>query len=534
MKDLKTIDLSVEQFKSDFSEPSRWEKTPPKSKEIRKTIESSVKEILASLKSHQEEIRFGEVERQVIHVVFALGRLFLAFFLAVRQERSGSLIKRFRARRFAKRRAQPRNLKTYFGKVRYWRTYMTSSVSEGETGTYPLDIALGLTKDGFSMVVLSMAAKLATLVSYDRVTAILLDFLQWSPSKTAVEQTVYGLGSVAPAWFRECSAPAGDGDVLVIQIDSKAIPTATETELEKRRGKRQPSRYPDSPRHRGREKRRGWTQKRRKKKGDKSKNGKGATLVVMYTLERTINDEDEFYLKGPLNKKVYATFEPKRQAVLFARQEADKRGFKEDSGKDIQIVTDGDEDLARYVEDLFPEAEHTIDVIHVIEYLWKAGNCFYQEGSEELELWVKGKKDLLFSDKVAEVIEDLADSLEKVPKRGPGNKGKRERLSTVIRYLTKRVGKMNYHWLAQEDFELSSGAVEGAVRHVIGERFDCGGMRWQKEGAHALLQLRCIELNGDWERFVDFVQERFRQESEATGEVQRLLRTKPEELRKSA
>ena len=34
MKDLKTIDLSVEQFKSDFREQSRWEKTPPKSKEI--------------------------------------------------------------------------------------------------------------------------------------------------------------------------------------------------------------------------------------------------------------------------------------------------------------------------------------------------------------------------------------------------------------------------------------------------------------------------------------------------------------------
>ena len=82
MNDLKTIDLDAEQFKSDFSEQSRWEKTPPRSKEIRKTIEHSVKEILASLKSHQEQIRFGEVERQMIRVVFALGRLFLAFFLA--------------------------------------------------------------------------------------------------------------------------------------------------------------------------------------------------------------------------------------------------------------------------------------------------------------------------------------------------------------------------------------------------------------------------------------------------------------------
>lgn len=411
---------------------------------------------------------------------------------------------------------------------------MTSPLSEGETGTYPLDITLGLSKDGFSILVLSMAAKLATLLSYDRATSIVFDFLQWSPSKTVVEQTVYGLANVAPAYFRESPAPANDGDVLVIQIDSKAIPTATTTELQLRRGKRKVPRFPDSPRHRGREKRRAWTQKDRKNKGDKSKNGRGATLAVMYTLKRTINDDGELYLKGPLNKKVYATFESKRHAFLFARKEADKRGFRKDSGKDVQIVTDGDDDFARYVEELFPEAEHTIDIIHVIEYLWKAGNCFYKEGSHELKYWVEKKKELLFSGKIVEVIAEIKNSLALIPKRGPGNKGKRERLSLVIRYLTKRVDKMNYHWLAQEDFELSSGAVEGAVRHVIGERFDCGGMRWQREGAHALLQLRCIELNGDWEHFIDFVQKRFRQRSEVTGELERLLQKKPEKLNKSA
>jgi hypothetical protein len=407
---------------------------------------------------------------------------------------------------------------------------MTKSGAEGKTGTYPLDVALGLTKDAFSMLVLSKAAKLATLLSYDRVTAILSEFLEWSPSKTAVEQTVYGLARHAPGWFCACPAPEGDGDVLVIQVDSKAIPTATETELERRCGKRKLSPYPDSPRHRGRQKRWRWGPKPRKKVGDKSKNGKGATLVVMYTLERMTSDAGEVYLRGPLNKKIYATFESKRHAVLFARQEANKRGFGESSGKDVQIVTDGDPDLALYVKDLFPEAEHTIDVVHVIEYLWEAGHCLHKEGREEVERWVKRSKDLLFSDRIPELIAGLELSLAKIPKRGPGNKGRRQRLSTVIRYLTDRLGKMNYHWLAQADFELSSGAVEGAVRYVIGERFDCGGMRWRREGAHALLQLRCIELNGDWDRFIDFVHEHLRRTSEATGELQRLLRKKPQQL----
>ena len=42
-----------------------------------------------------------------------------------------------------------------------------------------------------------------------------------------------------------------------------------------------------------------------------------------------------------------------------------------------------------------------------------------------------------------------------------------------------------------------TGTVEGVVNYVIAKRFDSGGMRWIKERAEHLLQLRCIEVNGD-------------------------------------
>jgi len=50
--------------------------------------------------------------------------------------------------------------------------------------------------------------------------------------------------------------------------------------------------------------------------------------------------------------------------------------------------------------------------------------------------------------------------------------------------------------------------VEGAVRHVVGERLDCSGMRWTKAKAEPLLHLRCIELNADWERFCAWAHQR--------------------------
>jgi len=56
--------------------------------------------------------------------------------------------------------------------------------------------------------------------------------------------------------------------------------------------------------------------------------------------------------------------------------------------------------------------------------------------------------------------------------------------------------------------------VEGAVHYVIAQRFDGGGMRSIKERAEVLLQLRCIEVNGDWESFIAFVHDRTKTQAE--------------------
>jgi hypothetical protein len=234
------------------------------------------------------------------------------------------------------------------------------------------------------MLVQSYASRIATKVSYAQAVQVLQLFLTWAPAQRSIEEVVLGLGRHTAAWFEAAPAPAGDGEVLVIQIDSKASPTATEQELERRRGKRAVNPHPGSQRHRGRATRRRRGPKKRRKKGNKYKNGKMATIVVMYTLRKS----SDGILEGPINKKAYASFAPKRHAVAIARREAHKRGFERESGKQIQIVTDGDNDLERYVEEFFPEAIHTIDVYHVTEYLWEAGRCLYKEGSAELVEWV--------------------------------------------------------------------------------------------------------------------------------------------------
>jgi hypothetical protein len=229
-----------------------------------------------------------------------------------------------------------------------------------------------------------------------------------------------------------------------------------------------------------------------------------ATIVVMYTLRRAADGS----LEGPINKKVYASYAPKRHVFAIARREADKRGFTKDSNKLIQIVMDGDNDLDLYAQEFFPEAIRTIDVFHVTEYLWQAGACLYKEGSDGQEAWVEAQKDALYDGRASDIVKELDEQLKLVPKKGPGNKGRRDRLENVRNYLSKRLDKMDYKFLQEQDLEISSGAVEGAVKYVIAQRFDSGGMRWIKERSEALLQLRCIEVNNDWDYFISYVHDK--------------------------
>lgn len=491
--------------------------TAPTVEEVKAGITQEVRSLVAWVLSCQS-LTFFAFETQLVPKVLALGCLFVQLFLCMREER-------FQATHpypqpgYKRLGPYSRRLGTFFGKVHYGRTYFYRKGS----GYYPLDVELGLTSDGFSLLLRSYATRIATKVSYAQAVLILSLFLRWSPAQESIEGMVLGLGRHTAAWFESAPAPPGDGEVLVIQIDSKATPTATDEELEKRRGPRRKNPHPGSQRHRGRAARQRRGSKKRRKKGDKAKNGKMATIVTMYTLRRSADGQ----LEGPINKKVYASYAPKRHVVAIARREANKRGFGPESGKLIQVVTDGDTDLQRYIEEFFPEAIHTIDVYHVTEYLWAAGQCLYKEGSAELIEWVEVQKKALYDGRAVEIVAEIDKRLAQLE---PGNQSVQERLQKVRNYIDKRVDKMNYKELREQDLEISSGAVEGAVNYVIAKRFDSGGMRWIKERAEHLLQLRCIEVNGDWDAFIQFVHDRTKEQAQQEHKNLSLKCTEPAPL----
>jgi hypothetical protein len=478
------------------------------------------------------------VESGLVERVFELGRLLIVFFLTCAEEGLRAhlpplLVEGGKA--YERNPKKPRRLGTFFGKVWFWRSYMYAPPRgrrrQGR-GFYPLDRALCLPRDGFSWLAVDLALRLAVEMSFAKTATTLALFLRWSPATRTIEELVLGAGAYAREFQVSAPPPAGDGEVLVIQTDSKGVPTAKEAELKKRRQKRRPKTHPESARHRGRETRKALGPKPRRRPGDKSKNARMGTLVVMYTLRRETGADGQPRLIGPLNARVHASFAPKRYTFDVARREAIKRGFGPDSGKLIQFVSDGDDDLEVYRKEYFADYDPsqllpTIDLPHVLEYVWSAGGALFEEGTGELSKWVAKQKKRLLDGRTDLILAELRASLEATPKTGPGNKGRRERLSDAIRYIESNADRMNYRHIIEQDLELASGAVEGAVKHVMASRFDHGGMRWIRERAEALLQLRCIAINGQWDDFFTWLQHRLTREN---GSQARLRRRRPAPL----
>ena len=448
------------------------------------------------------ESPFAVFEKQLFVLIAVLGVCLIRLFLTARYQRLDLQPFLVDGKYRPGDDYAERTLKTFYGEVTYGRNYLMSR--GGGSGFFPLDLVLGLTRDRLSPWVMQWVARLATRMSFAAARMVCKAALNWSPATETIEQVVLGMGRDAAPFMKQLKAPSDDGEVLVIEVDGKCPPTATEAELAKRTGKRKPKHEKDCAcgcqRHRGKAKRQARGSKKRRKRGDKSKNGKEVSVVVMYTLKRG----EDGKLHGPLNKKLYATFAGRKAAALWARAEATKRGFGPDTTKTVQIVLDGAKSLKSNLEALFPKAIFTLDVFHVVEKLWTLGRHYHPEGSEALQAWVEELKALVYGGKVKKLLKRLKNWLRQEPKNGPGTKGRRQALAKLIGYLKPRLKMMRYQKWLREDLVIGSGQVEGAVRHLVGERFDCAGMRWRRDKAEALLHLRCIELNGDWEKFVSW------------------------------
>jgi hypothetical protein len=173
--------------------------------------------------------------------------------------------------------------------------------------------------------------------------------------------------------------------------------------------------------------------------------------------------------------------------------------------KKVVFYSDGDPQYARLALKYFPTATIVVDFYHVSEYLWKAGETLYKEGSKELIGFVEQLKDMVCNDEVEKVLSILWSMHATIPKRGPGTKGRRKRMLQAINYISKRVWQMPYKALRDQGLPIGSGMIESAVRQVVALRLEGPGMKWGEHRDQLILHMLCVRLSGAWEILVEAI-----------------------------
>lgn len=148
----------------------------------------------------------------------------------------------------------------------------------------------------------------------------------------------------------------------------------------------------------------------------------------------------------------------------------------------------------------FPGSSLILDIMHANEYLWEAATALVGEAEDKRTRWLRPKLVQLLEGKISEVIGEL-EAAAAAPRR---TRSQRKVLERTIGYYRRNQPYMRYdHYLAQ-GWPIGTGVVEGACGHLFKDRMEQGGMRWTQEGAQAILDLRAVRLNGDWDAYWRF------------------------------
>jgi hypothetical protein len=141
-----------------------------------------------------------------------------------------------------------------------------------------------------------------------------------------------------------------------------------------------------------------------------------------------------------------------------------------------------------------------LDLIHVLEYLWKAAYCFHEDGTREAEAWVTERLVALLEGKVSNVAAGIRRS---ATLRGLDEQA-RSAADKCADFFLNHKRYMRYDEYLAAGLPIASGVIEGACRHLVKDRMDITGARWSLEGAEAVLRLRALRSSGDFDAYWRF------------------------------
>jgi len=205
--------------------------------------------------------------------------------------------------------------------------------------------------------------------------------------------------------------------------------------------------------------------------------------------------------KATGRKTYYSTQAPHDVFGHKVVTEALRRGLH--TASEVVFLGDGAKWIWNLCAREFPKAVQVLDWYHAVEHLWEVGRAHFGETSELLTPWVKAREGELYEGRTETVIAAIRAMAKKagMAPKGTAETDPRLILQRNVGYFTDNSSRMKYLEYRKRGIPTGSGVVESACRHVVASRLKGPGMRWDEEGAEAILHLRTLELSDRWDAF---------------------------------
>jgi hypothetical protein len=297
-------------------------------------------------------------------------------------------------------------------------------------------------------------------------------------------------------------APATDETALVMSVDGKGVVIRPEA-LREATAKAAAAKG-------------GNTMKTRLATGEKNGRKRMATLGTVYDAEpapRTVDDiitapdtaagPERACAPGPKATGKWLTGSVEDNAADVVAAVFDQAEYRDpEHRRDWVVLVDG----ARHQIDLIrAEAEQRgtavtviTDLIHVLEYLWGAAWCLHEQAdAPAAEAWVARHARTLLTGAALDVAAAMDGQARTARLRGAKRKG----IDEAIGYLTGKADYLRYDTALAKGWPIATGVIEGAWCHLVKDCLDITGARWGLSGAEAVLKLRALRSNGDFDAY---------------------------------
>lgn len=398
---------------------------------------------------------------------------------------------------------------------------------------YPLDAHLNLPTHRYSHGVERRAVEEAVKNSFDTAVEALIETTGAKVPKRQCEEIIVRAAKDFDAYYEEVERKIGaeSSPILVLTADAKGVVMRNED-------------------LRGVTKKAAESKEKklttRLSRGEKSNCKRMAEVAAVYTIkphQREIEDiigkprlvkDDAQPAPKPENKRVWASIEKSPGEVI---NEAFLEGLRRDPGrsKEWVVLVDGNRTQLKLFTQLGRaygiDLTIVVDFVHVLEYLWRAGNALLGDGLPETEEWVleRAKRVLMGeASYVAAGIRRMATcrNLEGI---------RRKQMDRCADYLLKNAKYLRYDQCLAKGYPIATGVIEGACRYLVKDRMDITGARWRMARAEAILKLRALKSSGDFEVYWKFheqkEQERNHFSKYAKGQPSAVVRKRQPKLR---